>query len=231
MIRIGICDDEKIILEMLGKIISTCLEELGVEAELALFHNGRELLEAGENVDILFLDIEMPQMDGIEAGKKLRQQGGACKIIVATSQIERFKEAFYIEAFRFVTKPFEIEEIREVLKETVAALEGVGKIGAYKDWVKCEILQRDILYIEAIDSSVEVILQEGRYRKESSLTELEKKLDDKVFFRINRQCIVNMAQIEKYEKGIVFIDNKKKKVSQRRKKEFITAYREYMAWR
>ena len=47
MIRIGICDDEKIILEMLGKIISTCLEELGVEAELALFHNGRELLEAG----------------------------------------------------------------------------------------------------------------------------------------------------------------------------------------
>ena len=117
------------------------------------------------------------------------------------------------------------------MKETVAALEGVGKIGAYKDRVKCEILQRDILYIEAIDSSVEVILQEGRYRKESSLTELEKKLDDKVFFRINRQCIVNMAQIEKYEKGIVFIDNKKKKVSQRRKKEFITAYREYMAWR
>ncbi|MFQ7979393.1 MAG: LytTR family DNA-binding domain-containing protein [Faecalimonas umbilicata] len=72
-------------------------------------------------------------------------------------------------------------------------------------------MQRDILYIEAIDSSVEVILQEGRYRKESSLTELEKKLDDKVFFRINRQCIVNMAQIEKYERELCLLIIKRKK--------------------
>ena len=63
-----------------------------------------------------------------------------------------------------------------------------------------------------------MILQEGRYRKESSLTELEKKLDDKVFFRINRQCIVNMAQIEKYEKGIVFIDIKRKKCLKEKKR-------------
>lgn len=229
MIKIGICDDEKIILEILQKIIEQCLEKLGFEAELFLFAGGKELLETEVELDILFLDVEMPQMDGIEVGKKLRRKKNECKIIVATSRRERFKEAFYIDAFRFVTKPFEIEEIREVLEETIIALGGVEKIQVYQNRVKCEILQRDILYIEAIDSSVEFMLEKGIYRKETSLTELETELNGNVFFRINRQCIVNMAQIEKYEKGMILINNENKKVSQRRKKEFDVIYREYLA--
>lgn len=230
MIKIGICDDEKIILEILQKMILVCLEELGFKAEIILFHKGKELLETDVKLDILFLDIEMPQIDGIETGKRLRRKGEECKIIMATSKKERFKEAFYINAFRFITKPFEKEEVEESLKEAIIALGGIEEIEVYKDRVKCTVLQRDILYIEAIDSSVEFVLKEGVFRKESSLNELEKELNEKVFFRINRQCIVNMAQIEKYEKGILFINNKEcKKVSQRRKKEFYIAYREYLA--
>lgn len=228
MIKIGICDDEKIILEILQEIILECLKELNFKAEIVLFNKGKELLETEMELDILFLDIEMPQMDGIEAGKRLRQQGNNCKIIVATSRVERFKEAFHINAFRFITKPFQQEEIREALEEAVIALGGVGKIEVYKERKKHVILQRDILYIEAVDSSVEFILEGGRFRKEASLTELEKELNQKVFFRINRQCIVNMAHIKKFEKGTIFINDEKKKVSQRRKKEFTMVYMEFM---
>ena len=78
---------------------------------------------------------------------------------------------------------------------------------------------------------MEFISKEGIYRKETSLTELEEEFKEKGFFRINRQCIVNMAQIEKYEKGTVLINNENKNVSQRRKKEFCLAYREYLAWK
>lgn len=231
MIKIGICDDEKIILEILQRMIIECLEELDFQAEIVLFSKGKELLETEMKLDILFLDIEMPQIDGIEVGKKLRRKGNECKIIVATSRKERFKEAFCIDTFRFVTKPFEIEEIREALEEAIIALGGVEKIQVYKERIKCDILQRDILYIEAIDSAVEFISKEGIYRKETSLTELEEEFKEKGFFRINRQCIVNMAQIEKYEKGTVLINNENKNVSQRRKKEFCLAYREYLAWK
>lgn len=227
MIKIGICDDEKIVLEILQRIILECLEELGLRAEIVLFNKGKELLETDIKLDILFLDIEMPQMDGIETGKELRRKGEECKIIMATSKKERFKEAFYINTFRFITKPFEKEEVEEVFEEAMIALGGIEQIEVYKDRVKCKVLQRDILYIEAIDSSVEFILKEGKFRKESSLNELEKELNRKVFFRINRQCIVNMAQIEKYEKGMIFINKECKKVSQRRKKGFDMMYREY----
>lgn len=229
MLKIGICDDEQIVRDILRKKVEVCLNEAGVQAEIIFFQQGLDLLETGEDIDILFLDIEMPEMDGIEAGKKLRQQGKDCRIIVATSMVERFKEAFHINAFRFITKPFELEEIKEALQEAVASLGGIEKIEVYRNREKYNILCKDIFFMEAIDSSVEFVLEEGRYRKESSLSELEKELEKTIFFRINRQCIVNINKIAQYEKGNIWIHGEIKKVSQRRKKEFQIAYREHLS--
>ncbi len=227
MMKIGICDDEQIICEILKEKVEICLEENDIDAEILCFQRGQELLGMEEKLDILFLDIEMPEIDGIETGKKLRQQGKDCRIIVATSRVDRFKEAFRINAFRFITKPFEIDEVREVLQEAVVSLGGTKKIEVYRNREKYNILCKDIFLIKAIDSSVEFVLEDGRYRKESSLSELEKELDKNTFFRINRQCVVNINKIERYEKGNVWIHGDIKKVSQRRKKEFQLAYREH----
>lgn len=228
MIKIGICDDEPIVCEILKKKVSICLAETKTEAEIECFYSGKELLDNSKKPDILFLDIEMPELDGIETGKKLRENGKDCKIIVATSRVDRFKEVFHINTFRFITKPFEIDEIREVLQDVVISLGGTKKIEVYRNREKYNILCKDIFFIEAVESSIEFILEEGRYRKESSLSELEKELEKATFFRINRQCIVNIDKIEKYEKGNIFIHGYIKRVSQRRKKEFQIAYREHL---
>ena len=92
MIKIGICDDEPIVCEILKKKVSVCLAETNTEAEIECFYSGKELLDNSKKTDILFLDIEMPKLDGIETGKKLRENGKDCKIIVATSRVDRFKE-------------------------------------------------------------------------------------------------------------------------------------------
>lgn len=228
MIKIGICDDEPIVCEILKKKVSICLAETKTEAEIECFYSGKELLDNSKKPDILFLDIEMPELDGIETGKKLRENGKDCKIIVATSRVDRFKEAFHINTFRFIIKPFEIDEIREVLQDAVISLGGTKKIEVYRNREKYNILCKDIFFIEAVESSIEFILEEGRYRKESSLSELEKELEKATFFRINRQCIVNIDKIEKYEKGNIFIHGYVKRVSQMRKKEFQIAYREHL---
>lgn len=227
MIKIGICDDEIIALKKLHKIISEGLKKIGVEGEISLFQRGTDLLKQEKQLDILFLDVVMPGMNGFEVGEKLREQGNYCKIIMETQCAERYKEAFYINAFRFVTKPLESYEVKKALEDALYAIGGMGRIEVYKERVKYNISQRDIFYIEAIDSSVEFILEEGIFRKESSLEVLEKVLDKKLFYRISRQCIVNMAQIDKYEKGIITINEKKKRISQRRKKNFDLKYNAY----
>lgn len=228
MLRIGICDDEDVILDILEKIVSRCLEQLGYEAEIIQFHSGRSLLEQSQPLNIVFLDLEMPELDGIETGRQLRRQQKDCKVIVATSRSDRFKEAFFIEAFRFVTKPFEESEIQEAIDAAVITLGGDKKIEVYQRRNKRVILQREIIYVRAVDSSVEFVLEEGIFRKETSLTTLEEELENKVFFRINRQCLVNITKIEQYDKGMVLIAGEKMKVSQRKRKDFGLRYREYM---
>lgn len=227
MIKIGICDDEIIVLKKLHKIISEGLKKIGVEGEIRLFQKGMDLLKQEKGLDILFLDVVMPELNGFEVGERLRQQGNYCKIIMETQCAERYKEAFYINAFRFITKPLEPYEVKKALEDALYAMGGVGRIEVYKERVKYNIFQRDIFYIEAIDSSVEFTLEEGVFRKESSLEILEKVLDKKLFYRISRQCIVNIARIDKYEKGTIIINKEKKKVSQRRKKNFDLKYNAY----
>ncbi|NLK76986.1 MAG: response regulator [Clostridiales bacterium] len=107
MIKIGICDDEKIVLSVLGTLVKQSLEELEEGGKIINFHSGEELLEEVEKLDVLFLDIEMPGLDGIEVGSQIQKRNLDCKVIMATSRQDRFKEAFKINAFRFITKPFQ----------------------------------------------------------------------------------------------------------------------------
>lgn len=224
MMKIGICDDEKNVLSVLGTLVEQCLEELEEEGQIVTFDSGEKLLEEVESLDVLFLDIEMPGLDGIEIGNRIQKQNLDCKIIMATSRQDRFKEAFKINAFRFVTKPFQKNEVREALEDALQTRVGVEKIEVYRERVAYTFCQNEILYMEAMDSSVEFILKEGVFRKETSLKELETALDDRLFFRVNKQCIVNMRYIDAYKNGVIQVGGAEIRVSVRKKKEFKKAY-------
>lgn len=105
--------------------------------------------------------------------------------------VERFKEAFYIDAFRFVTKPFEMEEIR------------------------------------AIGGEVELFIKGKKYRKDITLTDLERELSETLFFRISRQYIVNLGEITEQKANMVKVAGETLKVSVRKQKDFEKAYLRY----
>ncbi len=218
--NIGICDDEEEILVSLSRIITEIMCECKQDIQIYLYHSGEKLLKGNVILDILFLDIEMPEMDGIETGKRFIEQHGECKIIMSTSKTERFKEAFKINAFRFITKPFQKEEIKEALNDVVKTMLGIKKLEVYKKRVRYEILEKDISYIMSVDSYVEIYVKEEIFRSELSLNKLEEQLEPELFCRVNRQCIVNLGRIGLYKKGQIHIGENSIKVSLRRKTEF-----------
>ena len=226
-IMIGICDDEQLILNLLRQKIKECIRKNGWSAEIIIFESGTELLERVLELDVVFLDIEMPDLDGIETGKYIQSQNSNCRIIMETSKVERFKESFLINAFRFITKPFEEEEIEEALQAVYNLQIGMEKFELYERRILYSICQRQIKYIISYDSYAEFMVENRVLRKEISLTELGELIDKRLFVRVHRQYIVNMLWIQKYKNGVIKLEEKEIPVSRRKKKDFEQAYMEF----
>lgn len=224
--KIGICDDELIVREILMEKIEACLKILGGEAEIIPFISGAAVLPKSKTLDILFLDIEMPEMDGIKVGKMMHQRNPKCKIIIATSKAERIKEGFYIQAHRFITKPFLEEEIKEAIESCMKASIGKKTIVVYENRIPYEVMQCDIKYVEAYDSYCEFGIGKERMRKETSLQKLEELLEQEIFCRVSRKYIVNLLLIETYMEGVVETGGKRIEVSRRNRKIFEKRYYE-----
>lgn len=227
MLVIGICDDENCVLRMLGDKVDKYMKMQQVEYELRLFHTGQEVLENAENVDLLFLDVDLGDKDGMQIGKMLYEKNRDCKIVMATAMVERMKEAFYFQAFRFLTKPFEDSEIEEVIDSYFRNRVGYQKIKLYENRILYSVWQRDIVYIASYDSYCEFQMKDGRkMRKETSLAQLENELESRIFFRTGRNYIVNMLYIKKYQENAIEIEKQKIRISRRRKTEFEKKYKE-----
>lgn len=228
MVNIGICDDVPEVVEKLSIIISDIMREMNSECKIEKFYSGVEVFPLLYQLDALFLDIEMPRMDGIQVGLKMQEYNSDCKIIMATGRVERFKEAFRIKAFRFITKPFDKDEIEMVLYETLQELRERKTIELYLNRIAYEIEQKDILFVKAYESYVGVMVKKiGMMRKDLSLTKIIAFLDDRLFYRVNRRYIVNLIFVESYKKGIVKVAGMEIKISNVKKKDFEKKYEEF----
>ena len=226
-IGIGICDDKQEAIFELQKYIEEDMQRRKENWEIRSFSSGGKLLEKIDELSIVFLDIEMPELDGIETGREILKRNPDCRIIMETGMVERFKEAFQIRAVRFVTKPFVKEEVEEALDAALFKIWGQKTIELSMKRISYLIYQREITYVRAFNGYTEYAVNGQWMRKEVTLEEAEKLLDDRIFAKVDRQYIVNLAYVENYKGGSFFLGNIKFQVSRRMKKEFEKKYIEY----
>lgn len=223
----AVCDDEKSIVEMLSQTVDDILKETQKTYEIRCFCSGSELLKQASDIQLVFLDIEMPDCDGLTIGSKIHEINPDCTIIMATGREDCYKEAFKIQAFRFVTKPFDRNEIAEAIQAFLDSFRGENTIEAYYNRKLYKIKEKNILYIRAMDSYSEIVLSNQVLRTNESMANLENILDHSLFCRIHKQYIINMSAIEKFCKGYVIINDTKLDISRRKKAEFEAKYLEY----
>lgn len=227
MFRVALCDDQEYILVQLKKLLCEIFKKKDCQYVIEAFSSGEELISKNEYYDMIFLDIEMPGMDGIQAGEIIRQRNMECKIIMATSAVERYKEAFHIRAFRFVTKPFVADEIEEAVDAVLSLKKDDDSIELYYQRILCKVKLKDIQYIQAYNGYSEFLVGNRIFRKEVSLNNMEELLDRQFFSRIHRQYIINMRWITSYDNGEVIVGNQVIPVSKRKRKEFEQEYMEF----
>ncbi len=222
--KIGICDDEPIVVKVLAQLVEQSLDQKKIKAEITPFLSGSLLLGKIKELDAVFLDIDMPEMDGFETGRAINKENPLCKIIMATGNPERYKDSFKINAFRFVTKPFEFAEIKEAIEALLKIKIGEEVFLLYLDRIPCNIPQKDIKFFKAFNGYCEARVQNKYFRRDLSLNEVEELLDPRLFCRIHKQYIVNMQYVEDHKETTLIIDGECFPISRRKQKDFEQKY-------
>lgn len=197
------------------------------------FEEGRQLLAymKDHHVDVLFLDIDMPQMNGFELAKVLCREYKQTKIVFMSAYDNFVYNAFEYYPFAYIRKERLTEELPAVIKRIVEKLresdkqlhlttsEGVKAVNA-----------GDILYVESKKNYCDVYLvQDKVYTVRSALSEFEELLDKSDFFRIHSAYVINLEYVDRVpENGYVTVNGKSLPIAQRRIRDFKTAYADYI---
>jgi len=229
MINIAICDDELYVTEQMQSIIIKYQNERSEDIQCDIFHNGECLLMADKEYEIIFLDIYMSGMNGIETAKVIRTKDKTVEIIYLTSYIGLTKEALSVHAFEYLEKPIKKEEIFFQLDEVIARLlnKKVKEEHRYQIMefiagkTKIRLILDDIYYFERADRKIYVVTKEGTFNLYETIESIEKRLHQYEFVRSHQSFVVNINNIKDYVKDeIVMINNDTIPLAQKRASEF-----------
>lgn len=209
--RTVIIDDERLARKELASLLEQ-FSEVEVIGECANADEARATIEA-EKPDLIFLDIQMPGETGFDLLETLNY---VPKVVFVTAYDEYALKAFEVNALDYVLKPIEEERLAEAIKKVKTefkedhnheetASENEGKLSMndqifLKDGDKCWFVAlKDVRMFESEGNYVRVFFDKYKPLILKSLNNLEKRLDDKDFFRINRKFIVNLKEINHIE--------------------------------
>ena len=224
MIKIAVCDDEELVRQKLTKILRKIFEKEQILCDICEFSSGLELLEHAKEIQLLFLDMDMPGLDGIDVGIKISELNPWCQIVIASGREDRFKETYKVKPLGFISKPFEEDEIREIVQSYDVASFGREIIEVFRDRQSYQIQQKEIQYIAAFNGYVEMFVDGELYRKNISLNQLEKILVKDIFYKVHKSYIVNLFWVKEIYEKEVLVGNIKIPLSRRQGKDINCAY-------
>ena len=207
--RILICDDDPIITEQLEKHLYRYFKQHQLKVpEIAIYSSGDALLEDSGEKDIVFLDIEMPGVDGIYVGNKLKKQNPKTIIIIITSFAEYLDEAMRFHVFRYLSKPIDKLRLYRNLKDALQLYNSSSSRIAIetKDGI-FSVLTSDIICIEAQMKKVIVHTIAQDYDSIQNIQYWANILKEHCFFQSHRSFIVNLAYVTNFNNTIIHLYN------------------------
>ena len=229
-LKIAVCDDNEDILKQTTEQIEKWSEELRIPIQIFSFSNGDELIKAdfSNKLDIIFLDIIMPLLSGMETARELRLTDSAVKIIFLTSSPEFALESYDVKAEGYLLKPVSYEKIKKTLDDCCKELiKEAENIVIRTDFGYLKIYYHDIEFIEAMNKKVAVHLSDGKiYETNEPLYYFEAALPlEKGFFKCHRSYLVYMPNVHLFNTTeITFKSGKSVPIARGYSKEFKEAY-------
>ncbi len=231
MLEFAICDDEKMYRNDLRKILGTSLELAGIDYRISEFSSGEDIIKNFKETDyqIIFLDIEMGELNGVETAKKLRAANRQCVIIFVTSHPDFVFQGYEVRALNYIMKPYEPSKILSVLHTALEELE----MSAEKYYIieqrsgSVRVPLSKVKYIFSEKRLLHMVAEEETYTFYGKLSDMQSLLGE-AFVRIHSRYLVNMKYVEKLGRNDVLVCGEHLPVSRSCRPELAIAFAKYM---
>lgn len=232
--KIAVCEDEKIVAEKLAEYISDFMKLTYFDFSIDIFLTGEDLRKSTEIYDLLFLDCELPDVNGLTIARELRDRDIDTAIIFVTAYEEYVYESFEVRPFRYMIKPIEENALRKALIGFVRSYEKERHISIPTARKNNIVKLHDIVYIESDGKySIVRLKNNASYKSMKSISDYntEVEIDCHSFFRTHRCYLVNMKYIDEVQGNIIiFFNGEKAEISRRKVSEFHKKYTNYLKY-
>lgn len=235
-VHVAVCDDEKKALSIISASVEAVFSEEGVETEIATCLSPMQLLEHMNHTDyeLIFLDICMSEMDGIELGRKITAAGGSSSIVFVSSRMDRMYDTFAIQPFGFVRKGNFMDDINEVIHRYIEQEKKPKEAQTvhFRDR-QGEIITVNIdklRYIECYKNVQEIHICGNEIKKIYSRMEiLEETLKKYGFIRTHKGYLVNCKYIKRFDsKKVTLLTGEELPIGRSRYHEAMDGYMSYI---
>ena len=235
MYRIGICDDDKVLCSLLEEQLQALSGEMAVKFETEVWYSGEALeqdLQKGVGLDILFLDIELMQKNGIEVGAFIRDElkDVDTHIVYISAKQSYAMELFKMQPLDFIVKPVTASKLKEVMERSMQRKRYAEKRFTYqKGGLIFHVPFRDILYLMSMDKKILLIKKDGQEEFYGKLKEIRAQLPDD-FLMIHQSYIIHQEYVSEYAyESVRMINGDILSISKPYRKEVRAAVKQY--WR
>lgn len=231
MVKFAICDDEPLMIRELSAYLAGYMGERSItDYSVSCFSGGHALLETGDHFDVIFLDIQMAEPDGMETARLLRRRGEHSLLVFVTVLKELVFDAFQVEAYDYLLKPLETARFKRTMDRILRTLEQRAAGIVIQRGTGCQVVPlSDILYCEVLGRKVYLHKQDGDVIDYyDRLESLEHRVDGR-FFRCHRSYLVNLDYVRGYQGGWIMLPREERiPVSRLRERELTGALLRHM---
>ncbi|MDF2656242.1 MAG: LytTr DNA-binding protein [Bacillota bacterium] len=213
MFRIAICDDEQVICSQIENVILKYAAENNERVETQVFYSGEELirfLKCGEGFDLLFLDIELKLINGVEVGRRIREEmdNQTMQIVYVSGKDTYFRDLFDVRPMHFLQKPVTEEDI---IKDIRLGMKLSNKLGGIFVYRKGHEAYRkpvsDILYFESNNREVKMVTSDDEEVFYGKLDDVYEQVGKYHFMYIHKSYVVNYLYVKKFQYSEVTMSN------------------------
>lgn len=210
MILIAVVEDEVEIRKEIIKNINRGIRNKNT-VKIDWYANAEEFFGEKKEYGIIISDIELPGLNGLELGKRIKQQNAETYLVYLTSYEKFACESYIIEAYQYILKSDMEERLPRLIDKIVSIIEKNEKeyikIGTNQNWNK--LYYKDIVYIEKVKGSkyANYVTTKGQYMERISLNQVLENICSSEFILIDRSHVVNINHINRLWKNSVYMDN------------------------